>query len=231
MNHAELVNRFKQARVMMVGDIYLDENVYGSVTSVSLEAPIPVYEVREKRHNPGAAGNAACNVASLGATTYMVGYVGDDVNAGIVRHEFAVRNVNTDYVVTDPVRPTNTYGKLRAGGFNIPSQEILRTDTPSPTFISGAVEDQIVANIEKLAPEVDAIVVVDQVSSVATGRVLATVTACARQHKLLTVGDSRARAGALKGLMSWCRTTARRASAPESMWWTRRPSTRPRNGC
>ncbi len=199
MNHAELVNRFKQARVMMVGDIYLDENVYGSVTSVSLEAPIPVYEVREKRHNPGAAGNAACNVASLGATTYMVGYVGDDVNAGIVRHEFAVRNVNTDYVVTDPVRPTNTYGKLRAGGFNIPSQEILRTDTPSPTFISGAVEDQIVANIEKLAPEVDAIVVVDQVSSVATGRVLATVTACARQHKLLTVGDSRARAGALKG--------------------------------
>ncbi len=199
MNYAELVERFKMTRVMVVGDIYLDENVYGAVTGVSLEAPIPVYEVQEKRHNPGAAGNAACNVASLGATTYMVGYVGDDANADIVRREFAVRNVNTDYVVTDPSRPTNTYGKLRAGGFNIPSQEILRTDTPSPTFISGAVEDLLVAHIETLAPEVDVIVVVDQVSSVATERVLATVVDCARRHKVLTVGDSRARAGALKG--------------------------------
>ncbi|MGI6458879.1 MAG: D-glycero-beta-D-manno-heptose 1-phosphate adenylyltransferase [Candidatus Hydrogenedentales bacterium] len=199
MNYAELVERFKMTRVMVVGDIYLDENVYGAVTGVSLEAPIPVYEVQEKRHNPGAAGNAACNVASLGATTYMVGYVGDDANADIVRREFAVRNVNTDYVVTDPSRPTNTYGKLRAGGFNIPSQEILRTDTPSPTFISGAVEDLLVAHIETLTPEVDVIVVVDQVSSVATERVLATVVDCARRHKVLTVGDSRARAGALKG--------------------------------
>jgi D-beta-D-heptose 7-phosphate kinase/D-beta-D-heptose 1-phosphate adenosyltransferase len=128
-----------------------------------------------------------------------VGYVGDDANADIVRREFAVRNVNTDYVVTDPSRPTNTYGKLRAGGFNIPSQEILRTDTPSPTFISGAVEDLLVAHIETLTPEVDVIVVVDQVSSVATERVLATVVDCARRHKVLTVGDSRARAGALKG--------------------------------
>lgn len=199
MNYTDVLNRFKHARVMVVGDIYLDENVYGAVTSVSLEAPIPVYEVHERRHNPGAAGNAACNVAALGATTHMVGYVGDDVNAGIVRHEFALRNVNTDYVVTDPSRPTNTYGKLRAGGFNIPTQEILRTDTPSPTFITGELEDQIVANIETLAPEVDAIVVVDQVSSVATERVLETVVACAAKHKLLTVGDSRARAGAFKG--------------------------------
>ncbi len=199
MSYAELIDRFREARVMVVGDIYLDENVYGAVTSVSLEAPIPVYEVHERRHNPGAAGNAACNVASLGATTYMVGYVGDDVNAGIVRHEFAVRSVNTEFVVTAPERPTNTYGKLRAGGFNIPTQEILRTDTPSPTFISGALEEQIMANIEKLAPQVDAIVVVDQVSSVATARVLETVVACARKYKLLTVGDSRSRAGALQG--------------------------------
>ncbi|MFO7975118.1 MAG: D-glycero-beta-D-manno-heptose 1-phosphate adenylyltransferase [Candidatus Hydrogenedentota bacterium] len=199
MDYLQLLDRFKEARVMMVGDIYLDENVYGAVTSVSLEAPIPVYEVHEKRHNPGAAGNAACNVAALGAKTYMVGYVGDDVNAGIVREEFAVRNVNTDYVVTDATRPTNTYGKLRAGGFNIPTQEVLRIDTPSPTFITGALEDQIIANIEKLASEVDAIVVVDQASSVATERVLETVVACAEKHKLLTVGDSRSRAGALEG--------------------------------
>ncbi|MCP4643319.1 MAG: D-glycero-beta-D-manno-heptose 1-phosphate adenylyltransferase [bacterium] len=198
-NYEDILARFKDARVLVVGDIYLDENVFGVVTGISLEAPIPVYEVQEKRHNPGAAGNAACNVAALGATTYMVGYVGDDVNADIVRREFAVRNVDTSGVVVHPTRATNTYGKLKAGGHNIPEQEILRTDTPSPVFLEGAVEDEVIANIKARAPEVDAIVVVDQVSSVVTERVIEAVVACAKEHGCLTVGDSRARAGALKG--------------------------------
>ena len=85
-----LIRRFGGYRVLVVGDVYLDENVDGVVTGVSLEAPIAVYEVQRKRHNPGAAGNAACNLAALGAKTYMVGVVGDDVNADIVRKEFAV---------------------------------------------------------------------------------------------------------------------------------------------
>lgn len=194
-----LLDKFSMARVMVVGDIYLDENVNGVVTGISLEAPIPVYEVHERRHNPGAAGNAACNVASLGAKTYMIGVVGQDINADVVRRAFAVRNVDTSRVVVDPARATNTYGKLRAGGHNIPVQEILRTDTPKPTFISGRVEDEVIANIRALAAEVDAIVVVDQVSSVATEKVLAAVVDVAKRHKLLTVGDSRERAGALKG--------------------------------
>ena len=95
---------------------------------------------------PGAAGNAACNVASLGGKTYMVGYVGDDMNAQIVRKEFAARNVDTSYVVVNPDRATNTYGKLRAGGYNIPTQEILRTDVESPIgqFFMGRKKIQII---------------------------------------------------------------------------------------
>ena len=195
----DLLARFSEARVLVVGDIYLDENVFGIVTGVSLEAPIPIYEVHERKHNPGAAGNAACNVAALGAKTYMIGYVGDDVNADIVRKEFAVRNVDTSGLVVHPTRATNTYGKLRAGGFNIPTQEILRTDTPTPVFIEGGVEDQIIANIRARAKDVDAIVVTDQVKSVATRRVLDAVVECAKEYKLLTVGDSRGRAGEFRG--------------------------------
>ncbi|MBI5095626.1 MAG: bifunctional heptose 7-phosphate kinase/heptose 1-phosphate adenyltransferase [Candidatus Hydrogenedentes bacterium] len=197
-HYRDLLGRFEKARVLVVGDIYLDENVFGVMTGISLEAPIPIFEVQERRHNPGAAGNAACNVAALGAKTYMIGVVGADSNADIVRKEFSIRNVDTSSIVVDPNRPTNTYGKLRAGSFNAPSQEVLRTDTPKPRFISGAVEDQVIANIQARAKEVDAIVVVDQVSAVATERVLREVVACAKKHKLLTVGDSRERAGAMK---------------------------------
>ncbi|MBI4558079.1 MAG: bifunctional heptose 7-phosphate kinase/heptose 1-phosphate adenyltransferase [Candidatus Hydrogenedentes bacterium] len=196
--YRNLLARFPRARILVVGDIYLDENVFGIMTGISLEAPIPIFEVQERKHNPGAAGNAACNVAALDAKTYMVGVVGADSNADIVLKEFAARNVDASGVVIDPSRPTNTYGKIKAGGFNIPLQEVLRTDTPKPKFISGTVEDQVIANIRARAPEVDAIMVGDQVSTVATERVLQEVVACAKKHKLVTVGDSRERAGAFK---------------------------------
>ena len=192
--YVRLLEKFNQQRVMVVGDIYLDEYVTGIMTGISLEAPIPIMEVRERRYNPGAAGNAACNVASLGGTTFMVGVVGDDANAQIVKKEFSVRNVDVTYIVTDPDRPTNTYGKLRAGGHNIPMQEVLRTDTPKPVFISGAVEEQVIENIRTLAPQVNAIMVGDQVSAMLTEKVIAAICECAKKYGLITVADSRSRA-------------------------------------
>jgi len=195
-----IIAKFDGLRVLAVGDIYLDENVFGAVTGVSLEAPIPILEVHERRCNPGAAGNAACNCASLGAKTWMVGVVGDDTNAGVVKHEFGVRGVDTSGVVTDPNRPTNTYGKLRAGGHNIPLQEVLRTDTPKPTLISGDVEARVIEEIRRRAPEVDAILLGDQVCSTITQSVLEAIVACAREHGLVTVADSRDRAGMFTGI-------------------------------
>ena len=194
------IAKFSTLRVLAVGDIYLDENTFGAVTEVSLEAPIPVFEVHERRCNPGAAGNAACNCASLGARVCMVGVVGDDPNAGVVKHEFEVRGVDTAGIVTDPARPTNTYGKLRAGGHNIPMQEVLRTDTPKPKPIAGDVEAAVIAQIRQWAPEVDAILLGDQACSVISPAVLETVVACAREHGLVTAADSRARAGMFHGI-------------------------------
>jgi D-beta-D-heptose 7-phosphate kinase/D-beta-D-heptose 1-phosphate adenosyltransferase len=198
--YLDLLKRFPTRRVMAVGDIYLDENVFGRVVEVSLEAPIPVFEVQERRYNPGAAGNAACNTASLGAKVYMVGVVGDDMNAEIVKREFALRHVDTSGIVTDPDRATNTYGKLRAGGHNIPMQEVLRTDTPKPQPIQGAVEAAVIAQIQRLAPEVDAILLGDQACSTITPAVLESIVACAQQHGLVTVADSRKRAGMFAGI-------------------------------
>ena len=195
----ELLAKFDQARVVVVGDVYVDEYVYGEVTGVSLEAPIPIYEVHERRYNPGAAGNAACNVAALGAATCMIGVVGADANADIARHEFSGRHVDTASLVLDPARPTNTYGKLMSGGYNIPGQEILRTDTPTPPPISGDVEAAVIAQIHARAADADAIVVVDQVGSVVTGNVIEAVVEAAKKHALITVGDSRGRAHLFQG--------------------------------
>jgi D-beta-D-heptose 7-phosphate kinase/D-beta-D-heptose 1-phosphate adenosyltransferase len=199
-HYRNLLETFKTIPIMAVGDIYLDEYVYGVITEISLEAPIPVLEVQQRRYNPGAAGNAACNAAALGGQVYMVGVVGTDSNADIVRREFQVRNVNTEYIVGDPSRPTNTYGKIRAGGHNIPTQEVLRTDTPKPKPISGDIEERVIAQIEALAPKVKAIMIGDQVTSTITERVLAAIVECAKQYGLVTVADSRKRAGMFKDI-------------------------------
>lgn len=147
-----LLEKFPTLTILAVGDIYLDENVLGRVTEVSLEAPIPVFEVIERRYNPGAAGNAACNAASLGAKVHMVGVIGADPNGGVVKEEFEKRGVDTSGIVTDPARATSTYGKLRAGGHNTPLQEVLRMDTPRPTLITGDTEAAVIAQIRRLAP-------------------------------------------------------------------------------
>ncbi|OQB33792.1 MAG: Bifunctional protein HldE [Candidatus Hydrogenedentes bacterium ADurb.Bin170] len=196
----ELLNQFEKVRLLAIGDIYLDEYVYGVVTEISLEAPIPVVEVQERRYNPGASGNAACNAASLGAQVTMLGVIGTDTNGGIIRREFQKRNVNADHLTEDPGRPTNTYGKWRAGGHNIPTQEMLRTDTPRPKMIEGAVEQQLIDKIKLLAAQVDAIMIGDQVSATISDRVLETIVSCAKEHNLITTADSRARAGMFKGI-------------------------------
>ena len=198
--YLELLEKFKSVRVMAIGDIYLDEYVHGAVTEISLEAPIPVFEVRGRRYNPGASGNAACNAAALGGKVCMVGVIGADVNGGIIRREFEARNVDVSHLVEDPGRPTNTYGKWRAGGHNIPSQEILRTDTPRPKMITGDIEAQVIDQIRAVAPNVDAIMIGDQVSATISERVLEVILECAAKYGLVTVADSRARAGFFKGV-------------------------------
>jgi D-beta-D-heptose 7-phosphate kinase/D-beta-D-heptose 1-phosphate adenosyltransferase len=190
-----LLEQFPRFTILTVGDIYLDENVLGRVTEVSLEAPIPVFEVVERRYNPGAAGNAACNAASLGAKVYMVGVVGTDPNANVVREEFEKRGVDTSGIVADPARATSTYGKLRAGGHNTPLQEVLRMDTPRPKPLTGDVEAAVIAEIRRLSPDCQGILLGDQVSSTITPAVLDAVREMARTHNLVTVADSRARAG------------------------------------
>ena len=197
--YIELLSKFDKYKVMVIGDIYLDENVYGKVTEVSLEAPIPVLEVHERKYNPGAAGNAGCNVASLGGKVFMIGVIGADSNAEILKQEFEKRGVETKWLIVDPTKPTNTYGKLRAGGHNIPTQEVLRTDTPRPKPISGKVEEMVIKTIYKVAPKVNAIMVGDQVGSVVTPRVLEALKDCAKKHKLVTVADSRSRANFFNG--------------------------------
>ena len=189
-----LLDALPGKRVLVLGDLYLDQYIHGRMEEISKEAPIAVIHITSHTCNPGAAGNTACGMAALGARVRVVGTVGRDANAAALLQEFAQREVDTGGVVVDPDAPTNTYTKISAGALHTPRQELLRVDTPRPRPIAGEVEKAVLAQLEQAVPAVEGVVVVDQAGGVVTPDVLKLTVDLARRHGKLLVGDSRERA-------------------------------------
>src|SRR3990167_1290355 len=80
----KVVRNFKGKKILIIGDLMLDEYIFGKTTRLSPEAPVPVVDVEEVTHVPGGAANAANNVRSLGDETILVGVVGKDANAQLL---------------------------------------------------------------------------------------------------------------------------------------------------
>ena len=83
----QIISNFKRARVMVVGDLILDEFIWGNVSRISPEAPVPVVWVDTESYMPGGASNVANNIASLGGKVDLVGIVGDDERGVILKKE------------------------------------------------------------------------------------------------------------------------------------------------
>jgi len=192
------LDAFPGRRVLVLGDLYLDEYVHGRMEEISKEGPIPVIHIERHTYNPGAAGNTACGLAALGAQVSVVGTVGRDAHAGILLSGFTEHGVDTSGVVVDHLVPTNTYTKISAGALHTPRQEVLRVDTPRPRPLSGSAEKAVLDRIRELLPGVDALVVVDQAGGVVTPPVLELALSLARRAGQLLVGDSRERASSFR---------------------------------
>src|SRR5512139_2759091 len=104
----------------------LDEYVWGTVSRISPEAPVPVVAVRSESSKIGGAGNVATNIAALGGRPQIVGVVGDDAAAERLSHELERAGVKADGLVVDGSRPTTIKSRVVAG-----SQHVVRFDRES----------------------------------------------------------------------------------------------------
>lgn len=100
------VPALKGKKILIIGDVGLDEYVMGQVRRISPEAPVPVLEVEEEDMRLGLAANVAQNVASLGGIPMMVSVVGDDTGANLLKELSAKNGVSWDYMIVDKSRPT-----------------------------------------------------------------------------------------------------------------------------
>ncbi len=127
-NH--LLSKFKGCRLLVIGDLVLDQYIKGVVTRISPEAPVPIVLQQESFYTPGGAANVANNLASLGAEVALVGKVGDDIEGGILKKELSKRSILTQGLAIDPSMDTIFKTRIIAQ-----HQQVVRVDRESPPVV------------------------------------------------------------------------------------------------
>jgi D-beta-D-heptose 7-phosphate kinase/D-beta-D-heptose 1-phosphate adenosyltransferase len=182
-------------RVACVGDLMVDRFVYGSVSRVSPEAPIPVLARQRELKMLGGAGNVARNIAALGGSVALVGVIGGDAEG----HD-ALRLVGEEeptiegYLVTDPGRPTTLKTRFVSGG-----QQLLRVDLEESRPVTGEVEQRLVRTVRDAARGAGVILISDYGKGVVTDAVIAAAREAAAETGARVIVDSKARSFARYG--------------------------------
>jgi len=167
----ELLRQSTGCRVLLVGDLMMDEWVFGSVGRISPEAPIPVVAMPltsdARAEKPGGAGNVAAILLALGADVRVVGVVGDDDCGRRLRDDLATRGADVSRVLEDSVRPTTHKQRILAG-----RQQLLRIDTESSTPLSSGLCAQLRDAISEDLQDADVMLVSDYAKGVLTSESL-----------------------------------------------------------
>lgn len=164
--------------VLCIGDLMLDDFVYGDVVRISPEAPAPVIRVKRSDIIIGGAGNVARNIAGLGATCLFVGVVGDDDAGRLLNSSLAgEKGVNASLVV-DRSRPTTRKVRFVSEHY---ATHMLRADWEVSAPVSADIEKAVIENALKALPKADAVVLSDYAKGVLTPNVVRAVIEAARK--------------------------------------------------
>ncbi len=190
----EIAGRMCERTIVVYGDVMLDEFVWGDVTRISPEAPVPVVDIRRESVRLGGAANVLANLCALGARAAVVGVVGDDRAGESVRaklRELGALNVeesDAETLVSEQNRPTTLKTRIIAH-----NQLIVRADRERRTPVEGETAERIIRALRKLLREADAFVVSDYDKGAVTSRILADVLPFARELGIPTLIDPKLR--------------------------------------
>lgn len=193
-----IISGFNRTKILVIGDLILDEFVWGSCARISPEAPVPVVWVERESYMPGGASNVASNIRALEGNVYIAGVVGDDERREKLLGLLSEAGVATEGVVTDPSRPTTLKTRIVAG-----HQQVVRIDRERVDHLSGRILKGIVSYAKKVIPQVDAVIIEDYGKGVITPSLLKEVIRFAKSHKkIITVDPKEEHISYYKGVTS-----------------------------
>jgi rfaE bifunctional protein kinase chain/domain len=178
----ELIDAFSGVRALVFGDLIVDEFIYGEIARVSREAPVLILNYDSTQIVPGGAGNAANNVAALGASAVAIGVTGrDDTGSRLLE---AMRpGVDVRSVVRARGISTPTKTRILAGGIHSAKQQVVRIDRVTRNAMSEADRHAIATRLLKAAARCDALLVSDYGSGLVTPALVARAQQALRRRR------------------------------------------------
>jgi len=172
-----LFENFGGKRIAILGDLMLDKYIWGSVSRISPEAPVPVLEVESESARLGGAANVANNIKSLGAEAILFGIVGDDEAGERVTHILDEMSMTKEGIIKVADRPTTVKTRVIAH-----SQHVVRMDHEIRKDIDKKIIDHIVQILNSMKSEIDAIILEDYNKGILTKELISDVIAFARKN-------------------------------------------------
>jgi len=181
---SQIISSFAGKRILVLGDIMLDQFIWGSVRRISPEAPVPVVEVARETSQPGGAGNVVANLNALEAVPLPLGVVGEDPAGTALANLLAERGIEFSGLITDSKRPTTVKTRIVAH-----NQQIVRADRESKAPLTEKAVEALLATFLKWVPTCAAVIVSDYDKGVANRRLLSQALPAAKRANVPVLLD------------------------------------------
>ncbi|MBI4355716.1 MAG: D-glycero-beta-D-manno-heptose-7-phosphate kinase [Candidatus Omnitrophica bacterium] len=178
------VPKLAKGRVLVIGDLILDEFVWGKVDRISPEAPVPVVWTQRESAMPGGAANVANNIAALGGHATLLGVIGEDRAGKLLCKALTERGIEIGSLVIDERRPTTLKTRVIAH-----HQQVVRIDRETVEPLEAKTLQRLIASVREAVEGVDAVIIEDYGKGVISARLLSTVLPLARGAKLVVTVD------------------------------------------
>lgn len=175
--------RFPKVKVLVVGDVMLDQFVWGQVSRISPEAPVPVVNVVRESFMPGGAANVVNNIHALGASVYVAGVIGNDQAGERLKKALSVERINVQGLIVDKDRPTILKTRIIAS-----HQQVVRVDKDGKNILENEYNERLINYVDSVIAKVDAIIIEDYGKGVITQELIDEIVRMAHKHnKMISV--------------------------------------------
>lgn len=184
----KIIARFAGKKILLVGDVMLDEYIWGIVSRNSPEAPISVVEVKQVSYAPGGVANVAVNITSLNGVVYLAGVIGSDEEAEKLKTLLSNSGVKVDGLKVDVERPTTLKTRVMAH-----NQQVVRVDREVRKHITESIRQKLLAYILNKIADVDVLIISDYAKGVIVEPLLQRVIYAAKLYEKPVVVDPKGR--------------------------------------
>ena len=151
-----LIDRFRNATILVVGDVMIDKYIWGNVSRIAAEAPVPVVDVLSESLRPGGAANVVNNICALGGKVRVCSVVGNDAAGATLRQALQQLGVDTTGLLTDATRPTTLKTRII-----VQHQQVARFDHERREDLQPELEARLIEAVQQALPAVDGVIIED----------------------------------------------------------------------